>query len=736
MKTSTEQKGIGRKILLIFVGVSVVAIASLAIIAAMQSSSALNEAAAHQLESIRTIKTTQIENYFNGALIDTEIIANTGDIEDAVIQFVRYHQEMNIQPEDSYDITGRGDFLTRTWDEIYDDVDKKLSIYVDEMGYYDVFIVCYPHGHVMYSHALESDLGTNLVYGEYNDSGLADVWAAARETDRPVLVDMRPYAPSNNEPAMFAGQLLRYEDGSPAAVIVVQLSNEQINAVMQERAGLGESGETYLVGEDLLMRSDSYLDPVNHSVSASLNGTVAANGVDTEAAREAFAGRSATRVIEDYNGNPVLSSWSTIDLGTFDWAVLAEIDEAEVNAPVRSLILTVAIVAVGILLLVVAVALLFSRTISRPLGQVTRVASQIARGDFSGERLAIESKDEIGALATAFTEMVDSLRVKVRSVQRIADGDLTEDIQLASQDDELGKSLVAMSESLNDILSQVQVAVDQVAAGAAQVSSASQDLSQGATESASSLEEISSSVNEINGQSRQNADNATEANSIAKEASSSAQAGDRQMTELKGAMGSISHASDEIKKVVKVIDDIAFQINLLALNANVEAARAGKYGKGFAVVAEEVRNLAVRSAEAVKETTAMVESSVSSIEQGNELTDQTAAQLQEIVDGSLRVAQFLEEIAAASKEQALAIDQITEGLSQVDQVTQANTASAEESASASEELSSQAEQLRGAIAAFKVKGSSGNGSGNGHQALRIGSFESERAFEETVSHRV
>ncbi|MFP4115173.1 MAG: methyl-accepting chemotaxis protein [Spirochaetales bacterium] len=709
MATKSNQRGIGRKILLIFVGVSVVAIAALATIAAAQASRALTTSAEDQLTALRTIKSTQIANYFAGAKTDTRVIANTEDVRSAVREFVRYHTEMDVGADDEYDIHGHGDGLTRTWDDIHREVDAKLSIYVNEMGYYDVFIICYPHGHVMYTHELEADLGTNLAVGRYRDSGLAEVWRLARESEDPVLVDMRPYAPSDNEPAMFAGQLLRNTDGSPAAVVAVQLSNEQINTIMQERTGLGRTGETYLVGEDLLMRSDSYLDPAARSVFASLNGTVRRNGVDTEAARSALAGNEDTRTIVDYNGNPVLSSWTALDLDTFTWAVLAEIDRSEVQEPVVDLVTMIAIAAGVILLVVAGVALLFSRNISKPLAAVTGVARQIAAGDFAVAKLTYSSNDEIGALASAFSEMVGSLQRKSRSVQRIAQGDLTEEIEIASQDDELGKALVAMSDGLNDILSQVRVSVEQVAAGAAQVSSASQDLSQGATESASSLEEISSSVNQINGQSRQNAQHATEANTLASEAARKAEAGDGRMTELKDAMATISQASGEITKVVKVIDDIAFQINLLALNANVEAARAGKYGKGFAVVADEVRNLAVRSAEAVKETTAMVETSVTSIERGNSLTDRTAVQLQEIVDGSRKVASFLEEIAAASKEQALAVEQITEGLSQVDQVTQSNTASAEESASASEELSSQAEQLRAAVAAFKLKdGGSGD----------------------------
>ena len=255
----------------------------------------------------------------------------------------------------------------------------------------------------------------------------------------------------------------------------------------------------------------------------------------------------------------------------------------------------------------------------------------------------------------------------------------------------------AITKSINQIIAGLTEGASQVASASGQVSAASQSLAEGATEQAAGLEETSSSLEEMSSMTKQNADNAQQANTLAAESQKVAASGAESMQRMSQAIDEIQKSSEKTSKIIKTIDEIAFQTNLLALNAAVEAARAGEAGKGFAVVAEEVRNLAMRSAEAAKNTANMIEESVKNAQNGVNISGEASKALDTIVSGVSKTAGLAGEIAAASAEQAQGIDQVSTAVAQMDKVTQQNAANAEESAGASEELSAQAEQMQGVV---------------------------------------
>lgn len=342
-------------------------------------------------------------------------------------------------------------------------------------------------------------------------------------------------------------------------------------------------------------------------------------------------------------------------------------------------------------------------TIRNPLVELAGIAKKVSAGDVDVDITPSKIDNEVGALIDGFQMMVDNLKKQADTLKLISDGDLTVSYQPESENDIVGNAIVKLIDDNNMAFSRIRNVAGQITTGSEQIASASQTLAQGSSEQASAIQQISASITDIANKTKDNAQKALEVNDIVECAKSDADAGNRCMKEMIQAMDEINESSENIQKIIKVIDDIAFNTNILALNATVEAARAGEQGKGFAVVAEEVRNLAGRSAAASKQTAEMIEDSIAKVKHGSGLVEDTAKALSVISDMIDKISGLSANISDASNEQASATSQIDDALTQVSQVVQTNSATSEECASASEELSGQARGLENTLTRFKLK---------------------------------
>ncbi|MCP4337397.1 MAG: HAMP domain-containing protein [Desulfobulbaceae bacterium] len=653
---------IGNKLIILFLLAALIPTIVVGMISSRLSEKALMKTAYSQLEAIQEIKKTQIETFFGERIGDVNVLADNPFVEQAFHALEDAMIEAGGAQSGNFSghTGGRYD-APAAYKQVHDIYYPFFNYYMEQYGYYDVFLIDPDDGEVVFTVTKEHDFAS--ITSEIRSS-LNDVWARALRGGT-ALSDTKPYAPSANAPAQFVAAPI-YEDGTIVGVVALQISIGAINEIMQQRDGMGETGETYLVGPDNLMRSDSFLDPKNHSVIGSF-ANPSTGSVNTEAARKALAGDNDKKIIEDYNGNLVLSAFGPVKIGDITWALLAEIDEAEVRKPINSLLYGITMTAVLLTVLVVIVAFVVGKVITAPLVKSVEFATKVAGGDLT-QSIDIDQRDETGLLADALNKMTGSLNAMM---QEITNG---------------ANNLSSSAGGLSDTSTQMSANAEQTSGKATTVATAAEEMSVNMNSVAAAAEEAATNVNIVAAAAEEMTSTIDEiSKNTAKTSSMSSQAVE-QASNASVKVNDLGEAAREISKVTETITEISEQTNLLALNATIEAARAGEAGKGFAVVANEIKELAKQTAEATLE----IKGKIEGVQTSTQATVGEIKEITKVIDG---VNTMTNSIAAAIEQQSAATQEIASNVAQASQGIQEVTEYVAESSTVASSIASDVAEI-------------------------------------------